>query len=109
VVNINNDNNNNNNPSTNYIPLSNPKPKSLTSQLLTLSTTFGLVKKAKDLEEAVQLSNDTKQYFSFSEVFKCNGYFSKDKIFEDVKTNLWWIILVGLILAVIFIVVFNSY
>jgi hypothetical protein len=44
------------------------------------------------LEEAIQLSDDSKQYFSFSgEVFKCNGYFSKDKIFEEVKPNLWWI------------------
>jgi hypothetical protein len=53
---------------------------------------------------------DTKEYFSFSgEVFKCNAYFSRDKIFEEVKPNLWWIILVGLILAVIFTIVLNSY
>jgi hypothetical protein len=106
----NNNNNNNNTPSTNVIPISYPKPKSLTSQLLTLTTTLGLVKKAKCLEEAIQLPDDTKQYFSFNgEVFKCNGYFSKDKIFEEVKPNLWWIILVGLIPAVIFTVVLNSY
>jgi hypothetical protein len=62
----------------------------LTSQLLTLTTSLNLIKKAKGLEEAIQLSDDSKQYFSFSgEVFKCNGYFSKDKIFEEVKPNLW--------------------
>jgi hypothetical protein len=99
-------NNNNNNP----IPLSNPKPKSFTSQLLTLTTSLDLVKKAKGLEEAIQLSDDTKQYFSFSgEMFKCNGYFSRDKIFEEIKPNLWWIILVGLILAILFTVILNSF
>jgi hypothetical protein len=82
----------------------------LTSQLLTLTTSLGLVKKAKGLEEAIQLSDESKQYFSFSEeIFKYNDYFSIDKIFEEVKQNLWWVILVGLILAVIFTVVLNSY
>jgi hypothetical protein len=109
-VSVVNNNNNNNNKSTNPIPLSNPKPKSLKSQLLTLTTTLGLVKKAKGLEEDIQLSDYSKQYFSFSgEVFKCSGYFSRDKIFEEVKPNLWWIILVGLFLAVIFTIVLNSY
>jgi hypothetical protein len=42
-------------------------------------------------------------------MFNCNGYFSKDKILEEVKPNLWWIILVGLILAVVFTIVLNSY
>jgi hypothetical protein len=61
-------------------------------------------------EEAIQLSDDSKQYFSFSgEVFICNGYYSKDKIFEEIQPNLWWIILVGLILAVVFTIVLNSY
>jgi hypothetical protein len=68
-----------------------------------------LIKKAKGLEEVVQLSDDSKEYFSFSgEVFKCNGYFSKNKIFEEVKPNLWWIIL-GLILAVVFTIVINNW
>jgi hypothetical protein len=90
-VNDNSNNSNNNNSSTNSIPVSNPKPKSMTSQFLALTTFLNLVKKAKGLEEVIQLSDDSKQYFLFSgEVFKCNGYFSKDKIFEEVKPNLWW-------------------
>jgi hypothetical protein len=101
------DEKNNNNLSTNSIPAPNPKSKSLTSQLLTLTTSLNLIKKAKSLEEAIQLSDYSKQYFSFNEeVFKYNGYFSKDKIFEEVKPNLWWIIL---ILAIIFTIILNSY
>jgi hypothetical protein len=82
-------NNNNNNKSTSPIALSIPKPKSLISKLLTLSKTLGLIKKSNTLEEAIQLSDDMKQYFLFSgEVFICNGYFSRDKIFEEIKPNL---------------------
>jgi hypothetical protein len=61
----------------------------MTPQLLTLTTSLNLIRKTKSLEETIQLSNESKQYFSFSgEVFKCNGYFSKDKIFEEIQPNL---------------------
>jgi hypothetical protein len=99
--NKNNNNNNNNNKSTIPVLSYTLKLKSLTSQLLTLSTSLGLIKKSNILEEVIQLSDDTKQYLSFNgEVFKSNGYFSRDKIFEEVKPNLWWIRLVTLILGV---------
>jgi hypothetical protein len=82
----------------------------LTPQLLTLTTSLNLIRKAKGLEEATRLSDESKQYFSFSgEVFKCNGYFSKDKIFEEIQPKFWWIIVVGLILAVVFTIVLSSY
>jgi hypothetical protein len=108
--NSNNNNNNHNSNNNNNDPPPIPKAKSLTSQLLTLTISLNLLKKVKGLEEAIQLLDESKQYFSSSrEVFKCNGYFNKDKIFEGVKPNLWWIILVGLILAVIFTTILNSY
>jgi hypothetical protein len=60
------DNSNNNN---NNSPPPNPKAKSLTSQLLTLKTSLNLIKKAKGLEEAIQLSDDSNNIFHLVE--KC--------------------------------------
>jgi hypothetical protein len=56
--------------------------KPLASKLLMLSTVLGAIEKVKSLEEAIELTDGEKQYFSFGgKVMKCDGYFSKEQIF----------------------------
>jgi hypothetical protein len=46
-----------------------------------LLSTLGTIKKVKSLEEAVELTDGEKQYFSFEgKVMKWDGYFSRNKI-----------------------------
>jgi hypothetical protein len=43
------------------------------------------------------------------ELVKCDGFFNRDKILKEIKPNLWWTILVGLIIAIAFTITLNSY
>jgi hypothetical protein len=42
-------------------------------------------------------------------VLKCDGFFSHEQLYKDVAKNLTWIVIVGLVLAVVFTIVLNSY
>jgi hypothetical protein len=43
------------------------------------------------------------------QIFKCDGFYNKTQIFRLIPPNLWWIVLVGLLLALLFTVILNSY
>jgi hypothetical protein len=82
------------------------KTKSLALKLFVLSTALGMINKAKTLEEALELTDGEKQYFSFEgKVMKCDGYFSLDKI----EPEIWWFLLLGLLLTLTFTVILSSY
>jgi hypothetical protein len=54
------------------------------------------------LEEALELTDGEKQYFSFGrKVMKCDGYFSKEPIFDNIETDWWWFLLSHSLLIVI--------
>jgi uncharacterized protein YkuJ len=75
-----------------------------------LSSALGVIKKVKSLEEAFELTDGEKQYFSFGgKVMKSDGYFSKEQIFDNIETDWWWFLLLGLILTLVFTVIINSY
>jgi ABC-type multidrug transport system fused ATPase/permease subunit len=46
---------------------------------------------------------------SFDEIFKCHGFYSSSQITVKDSSSYIWIVLIGFILAVIFILVMNSY
>jgi hypothetical protein len=78
------------------------------------STFMGLlatmVSTDKALVEAERFLDGDKQVFSFQgNVLKCDGFFSHEQLYKDVAKNLTWIVIVGLILAVVFTIVLNSY
>jgi hypothetical protein len=78
-------------------------------KLLSLSGALKMINKVKTLEEALELTDEERQYFSFEEkVMKCNGYFSRNQIFDETEPDLWWFLLLAL-LTLIFTVILNSY
>jgi hypothetical protein len=64
----------------------------------------------EQLQEATISHDGSQKIYSFAgEAFKCDDFYSKNQIYKNIPKNLWWIIIVGLILAMVFTVVLNSY
>jgi flagellar basal body-associated protein FliL len=65
---------------------------------------------SKALVEAEKFLDGDQSVFSFEgTVLKCDGFFSHNQIYKDITKNLTWIIIVGIILAVVLTIVLNSY
>jgi hypothetical protein len=69
-----------------------------------------LVHKSFTLQEALELDNEGKSLYSFSNtVFKCNGFYSSVQVFRKEQPNLMGYIILALILSCLLTVTLNSY
>jgi hypothetical protein len=84
-----------------------PKAKSGVTAIGLLST---LIHETKTLEVSEVYTDGTSEVHSFAgQIFKCDGFYSSSQITIKDAGSYVWIVLVGLILAILFTIILNSY